>query len=525
VRLISKLSLIIEQLRDNITIHTNSSVRNNKVENMEFLEAQSELISSRIYVANPDEARAVLQGIPSIEKDTVLVTGGRAEDSVFEELRNICERHGMVLICTSLSLYAVVNNINGVLFQYQKQAQRFLEASLNCYDIQKLVSIAAELSGCAVFLLSPTFHIMNSAGECSGKKLTTGTLSRETVSKLIPTNRSIYTTHNSGKQGQHFHVYSIMRGDKPMAYLLLIDDEDRALDYEYILKQTAENIIGQLIRAKQTENGRSSDFAILLHDIFEQKIRTAPEIFERLEALPYPPRQRRRMGLIMFEDREQAIPFDFIIAQLREVFPEYNMAVYKGEIVILICEQDRIFNVELDEQRINEIMAPYNGYMCIGHSTSDLTKARTQYLLTRHALIVAKKLRLKRDANTRVFRYEQYTNYVLIDMFAHRFQEIHGNNDILYLGHPAIVKITRFDRQHNNNLRDVLYYYLLNDRNLVKTAEAMHMHRNTVFYKINQIKELIGMDLEDGRLQQDFLLSCQIIRYFEDYMGESVRSD
>lgn len=509
-------------------MRTNPSVGNNSIENVELLEAQSELFNSKVYVARPDEARAVLTGIPSIEKDTVLITGGSAEDSVFEELKDICERREMVLICTSLSLYSLVNNINVILSQHWRQAQRFLEASVNCYDIQKLVSIAAELSGCAVILLSPTFRVMNSAGEFSGKKwsgelLTTGTLPQEAVSKLMPAGRDVYTSLS--KPGQHFHAYSIISGDKLIAYLLLIDDEGRALDYEYILKQTADNIAGQITRANQAENGRDSDFAILLHDIIEQKIRTAPEISERLGALPYPARLRRRIGLIMFEDRERAIPFDFIIARLREVFPEYNMAVFKGEIVILICERDRIFNVELDEQRINEIMAPYNGYMCIGHSTSDLTKVRTQYLLTRHALIVAKRLRLKRDANTRVFRYEQYTTYVLIDMFAHRFQEIHGNNDIIYLGHPAIVKITRFDRQHNNNLRDVLYYYLLNDRNLVKTAEAMHMHRNTVFYKINQIKELIGMDLEDGRLQQDFLLSCQIIRYFEDYMGESVRSD
>jgi sugar diacid utilization regulator len=302
----------------------------------------------------------------------------------------------------------------------------------------------------------------------------------------------------------------------------MIDESGGALDYEYILKQTADNIRFLITIVKQYDTGQSSDFALLLHDIIEQKIMTAPEIFERLEALPYPIKQRRRIAVVTFDDKN-LIPYDFILAQLRDVFPDYNMAFFRGEIVILICEDERIFNVEIDEKRINEILAPYDGYMCVGHSTSDITKIRTQYLLTRHALVVAKKLRHKTDLKTRVFHYGQYATYVLIDMFAHRFQEIHGNNDILYLGHPAVVKISRYDRQHNNNLRDVLYAYLMNDRNLVRTAEVMHMHRNTVFYKINQIKELIGLDLEDGRLQQDFLLSCQIISYYEDYLGETLR--
>lgn len=502
-------------------------MENDNLESLEFLEGQSELFESRIYLAKPDEAVALLQSIPDIEKNTALVTGGSAEDSVFEKLRAICRQREMLLICTDLSLYAVANIINNVLFQYRKQAQSFLGAGFSCHDIQKLLSIASDLSGCPVFLLAPNMSIMKCAGDSKGKwskeLVEAGALPHKTVTELMNTTGDCCYYHKKDEQGQNLHFYSIMGAERPIAYLLLIDDAGRALDFEYILKQAAESIAFQICRTRQEDMGPTSAFAMFMHDLVEQRIRTAPEIQERLKALPYPPRLRRRMGLIMFDEQRQAIPFDFILSQLREVFPEYNMAVYKGEIVILICEQDRIFNVEVDEPRINAIIEPYCGYMCIGHSTSDLTRARTQYLLTRHTLIVAKKLRLKRDAQTRVFRYEQYTTYLLIDMFAHRFQEIHGNNDILYLGHPAVVKIMRFDRKHNNNLLDVLYYYLLSDRNLVRAAEAMHMHRNTVFYKINQIKELIGMDLEDGRLQQDFLLSCQIIRYFEDYMGEALR--
>lgn len=505
---------------------TDLSLIENDVESMEFLEAQSELISGRVYLARPGEAREIVPGIRKIEKNAVLITGGGADTSVLEELREICKERGLALICTKLSLYALGNVISNILFKYQKMAQSFLEASSSRRDLQNFVSIAAELSGCPVFLLSPSFHVLKCVGDCEKwpeKLIKADILSNEDIEGKLSANGGNNYHHFKDRQGRSFHIYSIMREENPLAYLLIIDENGRAVDFEYILSRAAENISFLITIIRQYDTGPTSDFALFLHDIVEQKIISAPEILERLEALPYPPRQRRRFAVIMFEDNKNLIPYDFILAQLRDVFPDYNMAFFRGEIVILICEDERIFNVELDEKRINEILAPYNGFMCIGHATSDLTKIRTQYLLTRHALVVAKKLRHKQDSGTRLFRFGQYATYVLIDMFAHRFQEIHGNNDILYLGHPAVVKITRYDRQHNNNLRDVLYAYLMNDRNLVKTAEAMHMHRNTVFYKINQIKELIGMDLEDGRLQQDFLLTCQIISYYEDYLGETLR--
>ncbi|HHU04948.1 MAG TPA: PucR family transcriptional regulator [Clostridiales bacterium] len=518
------MSFILDRIGDNIILKTNISLIENDVENMEFLEAQSELLSSRVYVARPEEARRLIPGIRKIEKNTALITGGSAEAPVLEELREICTEREMALICTKLSPYAVGNIISGILLQYQKQAQRFLEASCSRRDLQKYISIAAELSGCPVFMLSPSFHVIKCAGDCgkwSEKLIKADILTREDIVSRLSAEGAYYHSFED-KQGRHLHFYSIAHEGNALAYLLMIDESGGALDYEYILKQTADNIRFLITIVKQYDTGQSSDFALLLHDIIEQKIMTAPEIFERLEALPYPIKQRRRIAVVTFDDKN-LIPYDFILAQLRDVFPDYNMAFFRGEIVILICEDERIFNVEIDEKRINEILAPYDGYMCVGHSTSDITKIRTQYLLTRHALVVAKKLRHKTDLKTRVFHYGQYATYVLIDMFAHRFQEIHGNNDILYLGHPAVVKISRYDRQHNNNLRDVLYAYLMNDRNLVRTAEVMHMHRNTVFYKINQIKELIGLDLEDGRLQQDFLLSCQIISYYEDYLGETLR--
>ena len=103
------------------------------------------------------------------------------------------------------------------------------------------------------------------------------------------------------------------------------------------------------------------------------------------------------------------------------------------------------------------------------------------------------------------------------------FNEIAGHDGIVYLAHPAVVALTRYDRNHNDNLRDVLYFYLINDRSITNTASALYMHRNTVLNKVRKINQILGLDLDDRHLRQRLLFSCQLIHYFEDITKKGLK--
>ena len=92
----------------------------------------------------------------------------------------------------------------------------------------------------------------------------------------------------------------------------------------------------------------------------------------------------------------------------------------------------------------------------------------------------------------------------------------------MYLVHPAIIELTRYDAEHRSDLREVLYRFLLCDRSLAKTADAAFMHRNTVLNKITKVESMLGIDLNDARLRQKLILSCQIILYIENVLQRSL---
>ena len=57
-----------------------------------------------------------------------------------------------------------------------------------------------------------------------------------------------------------------------------------------------------------------------------------------------------------------------------------------------------------------------------------------------------------------------------------------------------------------------LYHYLLNGRSIALTAESLHVHRNTLIYRLGKLSELLGEDIKELDADRAFyyLFSCMI---------------
>lgn len=73
--------------------------------------------------------------------------------------------------------------------------------------------------------------------------------------------------------------------------------------------------------------------------------------------------------------------------------------------------------------------------------------------------------------------------------------------------HPVLNQLKEYDDVNATELYNTLGTYLLSERNLVITAKKMHIHRNTVFYRIKRIEELTNVDLEDFYTRLYLLMS------------------
>ncbi len=80
----------------------------------------------------------------------------------------------------------------------------------------------------------------------------------------------------------------------------------------------------------------------------------------------------------------------------------------------------------------------------------------------------------------------------------------------LYIA-PQIYKLQAIDNERGTEYYRTLRAWLLNERSIPKTSEALIVHRTTLTYRLDKLREIIPMDLDDPNLRLYLLLSYHML--------------
>lgn len=72
---------------------------------------------------------------------------------------------------------------------------------------------------------------------------------------------------------------------------------------------------------------------------------------------------------------------------------------------------------------------------------------------------------------------------------------------------PTFEAIENYDKEHGTEYFVTLRAYLLNNMNTKKIAQKLHVHKNTVSYRLQRIEELFHVDLSDCKIITELYLS------------------
>lgn len=248
------------------------------------------------------------------------------------------------------------------------------------------------------------------------------------------------------------------------------------------------------------------------------------EQFCRLvEQLPSKRSKYMRTILVQLDDESQpdtARRRLRLLEELKPLFPGDNITCLEDCIFILISSPQAQCPFPADKARVEKILTRCQATAVISHTSVSMKALHISHLKNRLILPVIMKVRLEPD--TRLAYFGRYNLYLTIHICARNLKNSLGSDDIIYLCSPGILTLTRYDQAYHNNLRDVLFHYLLHDRSIAETSKALYMHRNTTIYKIHKIEELIHHSLDDPYYRFHMLFSCMVIRYYEEYQGHKL---
>ena len=278
-------------------------------------------------------------------------------------------------------------------------------------------------------------------------------------------------------------------------------------------------MLGSTAPVRTQNRLRFSDF---IHDVVSMNITRQDEIVNHLRRFPNVNDQVFRVLVFEFDDPESTEDDRVrLIRAVQKAFIFSNSASYFGQVVTLaqgsVDLDDRVSMVEKRQNALREICEKHRCCCGVSDTTKNFTAIRTDYLTARSVLTIGKEMR--NDPAERVFFVQDYLAYSLLDTCYHEFERVYRHSSYIYLLHPGLAALIRYDTEHKTELRQLLYCYLQHERNLTKTAAAMSMHRNTVIYKVKKIEEVIEVDLDDPMVRYRMLTSCMLCDYCEKALG------
>lgn len=80
------------------------------------------------------------------------------------------------------------------------------------------------------------------------------------------------------------------------------------------------------------------------------------------------------------------------------------------------------------------------------------------------------------------------------------------------MGQETLAPLIEYDRQHNAQYVETLRCYLESNGSVQAVAEGMFTHRNTVIYRINNIKKMLNTELDTAEDRMKYRIACMILR-------------
>lgn len=189
-----------------------------------------------------------------------------------------------------------------------------------------------------------------------------------------------------------------------------------------------------------------------------------------------------------------------VLADFRQL-PYCRCFLYNSTLVCVYGSDQDISDWERQAPQFTALLQRWELMAGVSRRVSGMERLRSYYLQAQETLEVGRKLRRRFS----YCLYDSLSSFLL-------FQRIPEGELGLYC-HQKIQELGEYDRTHNTELCATLQVYLEQTKSLVRTAEILFVHRNTVRYRINKCMELLGSGLEDGNEIFSYILSLRMLEY------------
>lgn len=291
------------------------------------------------------------------------------------------------------------------------------------------------------------------------------------------------------------------------AHILLVSDKPLRPATRFLFDLLAAKLQICLRRHWKNENPLDQSYAYFLEELLKGTMPGDERLAEQAELHGIP--LEGTFQICVAGDAWKVGSAKYLATRILDREPRCKMVVGDQDVLMLLCaENGEEGLIAQMEANVFEAAAQMNVEVGVSEVVDQLTLVALALEEARHALrygamyssrYVAFDEGTEDAALTRTaFRFRRYFPYCALDQFESNSKFI---TRLLSLDNP-LARLQEADRKRGSSDLEILRTYLYYGGRVNAICNKMHMHRNTVLYRLDKIRAIISYDLDDSDVQQ-----------------------
>ena len=408
---------------------------------------------------------------------------------------------------------------------YKECHVRFNNLSLTMRGIEAIAQTLEDLIDNPVIIFDNEMRILAFSNENYSKLNIIEKKMRKMVYEGYPV-FGIEIKFENEEKLHHLTVEPIEVVNKIQAYLGVVEVNHKLKELDYIALESASNTLRlEILKQTAVNEAQLRYKADLMDDIINSRYKSYQEIYDRGALLGWDLRREYIIGNFSLTQKSNAIEKSITewIMESRETVKTIidrvayhhitgHISIIKGEEIVVFwpvkpgenstisSSRLKVFGSEVREtvkKRLGKVSVML-GIGCIAENISHIGKSYSESL---DASNFGKRI----YGNDETVIFEELGIYKILCSYEDRNAL---GNFIPY----SLKKLKDYDKDKNNELIDTLEMYLKCNLNAVKTAEELFVHYKTVLYRLNRIKEITNLDIENRDKMLELEVGLKILK-------------
>ena len=332
------------------------------------------------------------------------------------------------------------------------------------------------------------------------------------------------TDENLLTKGLRRITVPILIRHESVGYLSLIGKD---IDFDYferlILGQVTPILALEFARERDRNEVESRYSAEALMDVLQGNYQQTDEILTRARLLGFDLLVPQLVAVFEIGQNETEYPVSSfqhlwskrIRDELQRIWPTSWISFEARRVLALLPINESTGTIESDFEttistRIDRVKARLqqgrmsNGSMPtitvgIGRVAKDVQQISQSYREAQQALEIGRRL----------FGEGKIHYFARLGIYRLLFH-LYGHQELSDFYQETLGPLVESDSRSNNALIETLECFFNCNGNLSETARTMHLHRNSLLYRLGRIEELLGQSLEDPELRLSLLIALKI---------------